>query len=72
MTCCFRLIKFYWSLAFKKSYPDSFQVTEVLTQLQNTYMVFDTSYNTLQTWIGAQTNKTVVNISLQQKTYVVV
>ena len=51
-----------------------FQVTlkSSTTQLQNTYMVFDTSYNTLQTWIGAQTNKTVVNISLQQKTYVVV
>ena len=51
-----------------------FQVTlkSSTTQLQNTYMVFDTSYNTLQTWIEAQTNKTVVNISLQQKTYVVV
>jgi hypothetical protein len=42
------------------------------TQLQNTYMVFDTSYNTLQTWINSQTNKTVTSISLQQKTYVVV
>ena len=51
-----------------------FQVTlkSSTTQLQNSYMVFDTSYNTLQTWIEAQTNKTVVNISLQQKTYVVV
>jgi hypothetical protein len=35
-------------------------------------MVFDTSYNTLQTWIGAQTNKVVASITLQQKTYVVV
>ena len=51
-----------------------FQVTlkSSTTQLQNSYMVFDTSYNTLQTWIGTQTNKIVTNITLQQKTYVVV
>ena len=51
-----------------------FQVTlkSNTTQLQNSYMVFDTSYNTLQTWIGAQTNKVVASITLQQKTYVVV
>ena len=51
-----------------------FQVTlkSSTTLLQNTYMVFDTSYNTLQTWIGTQTNKIVTNITLQQKTYVVV
>jgi hypothetical protein len=51
-----------------------FQVTlkSSTTQLQNTYMVFDTSYDTLQTWIGAQTNKSVIGVNLQQKTYVVV
>jgi hypothetical protein len=42
------------------------------TQTTTTYMVFDTSYDTLQTWIAAQTNKSVVSINLQQKTYVVV
>ena len=42
------------------------------TQLLTSYMVFDTSYDTLQTWINSQTNKTVTNIGLQQKTYVVV
>ena len=35
-------------------------------------MVFDTSYDTLQTWIATQTNKSVIGINLQQKTYVVV
>jgi hypothetical protein len=42
------------------------------TQLLTSYLVFDTSYDTLQTWVNSQTNKTVNNISLQQKTYVVV
>ena len=51
-----------------------FQITlkSTTTQLQNTYMVFDTSYDALQTWIATQTNKTVISINLQQKTYVVV
>jgi hypothetical protein len=36
------------------------------------YQVFDENYNTLQTWINAQTGKTCVGIGLQEKTYVVV
>jgi hypothetical protein len=42
------------------------------TQLLTSYIVFDTSYDTLQTWINSQTNKSVANINVQQKTYVVV
>jgi len=42
------------------------------TQLITTYMVFDTNYDTLQTWIENQTNKSVLSINLQPKTYVVV
>tara|TARA_R110000868_G_scaffold67277_1_gene199819 strand:+ start:317 stop:655 length:339 start_codon:yes stop_codon:yes gene_type:complete len=51
-----------------------FQVTlkSSTTQLRYNYVVFDTSYNTLQTWINTQTNKLVVSINLQQITYVVV
>ena len=41
------------------------------TMLLTSYMVFDTSYDTLQTWINSQTNKSVANINVQQKTYVV-
>jgi hypothetical protein len=42
------------------------------TQLLKSYMVFDTSYDSLQTWIAAQTDFSVASINLQQKTYVVV
>ena len=42
------------------------------TNVNSFYQVFDENYNTLQTWINAQTGKTCVGIGLQEKTYVVV
>jgi hypothetical protein len=42
------------------------------TKVLSTYQVFDTNYNTLQTWINAQTGKTVIGITLSEKSYVVV
>ena len=42
------------------------------TKVLSTYQVFDTNYNTLQTWINAQTGKTVIGVTLSEKSYVVV
>jgi hypothetical protein len=42
------------------------------TNINSFYQVFDTNYNTLQTWINTQTGKTCIGIGLQEKTYVVV
>jgi hypothetical protein len=42
------------------------------TKVVSSYQVFDTDYNTLQTWINAQTGKTVIGITLSEKSYVVV
>jgi len=42
------------------------------TNTNSFYYVFDTNYNTLQTWINSQTGKTCVGMSLQEKSYVVV
>jgi hypothetical protein len=42
------------------------------TRVTTNYMVFDTDYNILQTWINAQTGKTVMGITLSEKSYVVV
>ena len=36
------------------------------------YLVFDTDYNTLQNWINAQTGKSVLGLSVSEKSYVVV
>jgi len=42
------------------------------TKVVSSYQVFDTDYNSLQTWINAQTGKSVVGITLSEKSYVVV
>jgi hypothetical protein len=42
------------------------------TRVSTTYLVFDTDYNTVQTWINAQTNKSVLGLSVSEKSYVVV
>ena len=42
------------------------------TRVNTNYLVFDTDYNTLQTWINAQTGKTVLGLSVSEKSYVVV
>ena len=42
------------------------------TMVNTNHVVFDTDYNTLQTWINAQTGKTCIGIRLSEKTYVVV
>ena len=38
----------------------------------STYFVFDTDFDSLMTWINAQTEKTVVNLQTTKKTYVTV
>ena len=42
------------------------------TMVNTNHVVFDTDYNTLQTWINAQTGKTCIGIRLSEKSYVVV
>ena len=42
------------------------------TMVNTDHVVFDTDYNTLQTWINAQTGKTCIGIRLSEKSYVVV
>ena len=42
------------------------------TIVNTNHVVFDTDYNTLQTWINAQTGKTCIGIRLSEKSYVVV
>ena len=42
------------------------------TIVNTNHVVFDTNYNTLQTWINAQTGKTCIGIRLSEKSYVVV
>ena len=42
------------------------------TMVNTNHVVFDTNYNTLQTWINAQTGKTCIGIRLSEKSYVVV
>jgi len=42
------------------------------TKVNTNQVVFDTDYNTLQTWINAQTGKTCIGIRLSEKSYVVV
>ena len=42
------------------------------TMVNTNHVVFDTDYNTLQTWINAQPGKTCIGIRLSEKSYVVV
>ena len=42
------------------------------TNVGNTYLVFATNFNALETWIGQQGDVTVLNLSLLQKSSVTV
>jgi hypothetical protein len=42
------------------------------TNTGSNYFVFDTDFETLQTWLSTQTDKTVFNIQTNKKSYVTV
>jgi hypothetical protein len=42
------------------------------TNASSNYFVFDTDFESLQTWLNAQTGKTVINIQTNKKSYVAV
>lgn len=42
------------------------------TGAASNYFVFDTDFNSLMTWISAQTGETVINVQTTKKTYVAV
>jgi len=42
------------------------------TNASSNYFVFDTDFESLQTWLNAQTGKTVISIQTNKKSYVTV
>ena len=42
------------------------------TNANSNYIVFDTDFESLQTWLNAQTGKTVVSVQTNKKSYVTV
>ena len=56
------------------SSQNCFNVSLVSTEtgLNSNYFVFDIDFETLQTWLNAQTGKTVTSVQLNKKSYVTI